>query len=204
LADLARADLPVIRTTWIADVGALDLLPPVGLYVLKPSVGAGSLDADRFDLGDVADRGRARGHAEKLLTAGLSVMLQPFAEAIEESGETGVILVDGRLSHGIRKGPMLGPKALDEVDALYKEEAIEARTPSAAEIELAHAAVAAVPRGSEPLLYARVDMVPGADGRPMIMELELTEPSLFMVTAPETSHTFARAIAAQARARASR
>ena len=126
-------------------------------------------------------------------------MVQPFASAIEEAGETGAILVDGDLSHGIRKGPMLGPRTTEEVDGLYKEEAIEARTLSEVEIELAHAAVAAVSVGSGRLLYARVDMVPGADRRPMIMELELTEPSLFIVTAPVTAHRFAQAIATRAR-----
>jgi len=198
LADLAAAGLPVVPTTWIAGHEAIEL-PPSGEYVLKPSVGAGTLDADRFDLGDAGERARAIAHAERLLAAGQSVMVQPFARAIEQAGETGVILVDGQLSHGTRKGPMLGQKTLDEIDGLYKEEAIEARMPSDAEIELARAAIAAVPIGSEPLLYARVDMVPGADGRPMIMELELTEPSLFIVTAPVTAHRFAQAIATRAR-----
>ena len=60
-------------------------------------------------------------------------------------------------------------------------------------------AVAAVPIDTGPLLYARVDMVPGSNGRPILMELELTEPSLFMVTTPGSELTFATAIAARAR-----
>ena len=198
LADLAAVGLPVIPTTWVTDPDALHL-PPAGEHVLKPSIGAGSLDAARFDLGEPADRARASAHARGILAAGRSVMVQPYATAIEVAGETGVILVDGRMSHGIHKGPMLGPKTLEEVEGLYKEERIEARTPSNAEIELAHAAVAAVPVGGGPLLYARVDMVPGADGQPMLMELELTEPSLFMVTSPVTANRFAHAIAERAR-----
>jgi O-ureido-D-serine cyclo-ligase len=31
----------------------------------------------------------------------------------------------------------------------------------------------------EPLLYARVDLLRGEDGAPVLLELELTEPSLF-------------------------
>lgn len=198
LSDLAAAGLAVIPTLWIAPRDAVDL-PVAGEHVLKPSVGAGSIDAERFDLGDPEARARATTHAAKLLARGQTVMVQPFAHGIEEEGETGVILVDGKFSHAIGKGAMLEPRTLEEVDALYKEETIEARTPSAAEIELARAAVAALPVKGEAPLYARVDMVPGAGGRPMLMELEVTEPSLFMLTAPETAKGFAQAIAERAR-----
>jgi len=197
LRDLAAAGLPVVPTVWISDVTSLDL-PVSGEHVLKPAIGAGSLNAARHDLGDPEARARATGHASRLLADGQTLMVQPFAHAIEDAGETGVILVDGKLSHAIRKNVMLGPQTLGEVDELYLKETIEARTPSAAEVDLAYAAVAAVPDFDEPLLYARVDMVPDADGRPMIMELELTEPSLFMVTAPATAQGFATAISAHA------
>ena len=201
LADLAAAGLPVVATAWISDAAAVEL-PAAGLHVLKPSVGAGSLDAARYDLSDPDARAKATAHAQRLVAAGRTVMLQPFARAIDEVGETGVILIDGNLSHAIRKGPMLGPEAVEQVDKLYLEETIEARAPSAAEAELAHAAVAAAPHEGAPLLYARVDMVPDTDRRPMIMELELIEPSLFMVTAPGTAQGFAEAIDARARAMA--
>jgi hypothetical protein len=42
-------------------------------------------------------------------------------------------------------------------------------------------ALAAVPLPG-PLLYARVDLLPGDDGSPVLVELELTEPSLFFDT----------------------
>jgi hypothetical protein len=60
--------------------------------------------------------------------------------------------------------------------------------------------MAAVPFDPGELLYARVDMVPGPDGEPLLMELELTEPSMFMVTAPGSPDRFAAAIAARAQA----
>jgi len=198
LVDLAAAGIPVVSTAWISDAASVEL-PTAGEHVLKPSVGAGSLDAARFDLGDPGARARATAHARRLLAAGQTVMVQPFAHAIEESGETGVILIDGKLSHAIRKSVRLGPGKLEQVEGLYLEETITAHTPSAAEVDLALAAVGPAPDGGEPLLYARVDMVPDADGQPMLMELELTEPSLFMVTAPATASLFAEAIAARAR-----
>jgi hypothetical protein len=205
LADLVAAGLLVIETQWLTAGGSAPELelPTSGEYVLKPSVGAGSIDANRFDLGD--DRARELGlaHARRLLARGQTVMVQPFAHAIEEVGETGVILVDGEYSHAMRKGVMLGPQTLEEVEELYKEETIDARVASSAEIDLAQRAVTAVPVGSAELLYARVDMVPDASGQPMIMELELTEPSLFMVTSAGSEMRFASAIAARARQMAS-
>ena len=47
------------------------------------------------------------------------------------------------------------------------------------------------------LLYARVDLVTGNDGSPVVIELELTEPSLFMALAPGALDRFADAIAAR-------
>ena len=64
----------------------------------------------------------------------------------------------------------------------------------AAEREVAEAALAAVAHDG-PLLYARVDLVPGPDGAPVVMELELTEPSLFLSTSPGAADRFAQAVA---------
>ena len=117
-----------------------------------------------------------------------------------------MIFLEDEFSHAIRKGPMLGLATLDDVDGLYKEEAIEARDASAHELELARAAVDAARRTlklDDPLLYARVDMVPDGDGRPIVMELELTEPSLFMATTPGCAVRFASAAAKAARIRSS-
>ena len=46
------------------------------------------------------------------------------------------------------------------------------------------------------MLYARVDVVAGDDGRDLLLELELTEPSLFLPQAPEAAQRFAGAVAA--------
>jgi hypothetical protein len=46
---------------------------------------------------------------------------------------------------------------------------------------VAERALAAVP-GAPELLYARVDLVDGNDGKPCVMELELVEPNLFLGT----------------------
>ncbi|MEZ5209243.1 MAG: hypothetical protein R2690_20240 [Acidimicrobiales bacterium] len=49
-------------------------------------------------------------------------------------------------------------------------------------------------------LYARVDLIAGADGAPVVLELELTEPALFLVLAPDPAQAadaYARAALAR-------
>ena len=49
-----------------------------------------------------------------------------------------------------------------------------------------------------PLLYARVDLVTGADGLPRVIELELTEPGLFLPWADGAAERLAGAIGSPA------
>ena len=42
-------------------------------------------------------------------------------------------------------------------------------------------------------MYARIDVAPGPDGDPVLMELELIEPSLFF---PQSAHALGRFVAA--------
>jgi hypothetical protein len=93
----------------------------------------------------------------------------------------------------MRKGPMLaGPDSGGA--GLFRPEAITAREPTAAERAVADRALAAVAFAT-PLLYARVDLIAGDDGEPLLVELELTEPSLFLGTADGAAERFAAAIA---------
>jgi hypothetical protein len=84
----------------------------------------------------------------------------------------------------------------EQVDGLYKPEEFAAREPTAAERDCAARALAAVPGGADRLLYARVDLIPGPAGDPLVIELELTEPSLFLDTADGAADRLAAAIAA--------
>jgi len=199
LADLAAAGLPVVPTTWIS--GESVELPTAGVHVLKPSIGAGSIDAARFSLHDEHEVRLARAHGERLLAAGHTVMVQPYLERIEKAGEAGLIFVGGTFSHAISKAAMLTAPRRTESGGLYVEETITSRQPTTAELEVAATALAAVPGGADRLAYARVDLAPDADGRPLIIELELTEPSLFMNTAPGSEQRFADMLLGLAQAR---
>jgi hypothetical protein len=117
----------------------------------------------------------------QLLAAGRSVLLQPYLEGVDAQGETAVIHIGGGFSHAIRKGPLLPPGA-PSTGGLFAPEEITAREPGADELTVAQRVLAALPFGA--LLYARVDLIRDAAGAPYLLELELTEPSLYFGYAP--------------------
>lgn len=196
LRDLATAGVPVVPTTWLEPGGVVDL-PEAGEYVLKPAVSAGSADTGRYRLSDPAERRLAEELAARLLGRGATVMLQPYLSAVDTAGETALLHFDGVYSHAIRKGPMLdGPHRGDDGE-LFRAEQIDPRVPAAAERELARAALDVVPGSHQELLYARVDVIPGAHGTPVVLEVELTEPSVFLAHADGAAGRLADAIVAR-------
>ena len=194
LSDLAAAGVPVTPTHFVAP-GAVWTPPVGGTWVVKPTISAGSQDTGRYEL--PGEAGLAVAHVERLLAAGRTAMIQPYLAAVDSAGETAVLCtpdLDGSLSfsHAIRKGAMLTGPDVGDIDP--GSEDITPRTPSPAELAVAASALAAIPGGSKRLLYARVDMIPGADGEPLVVELELTEPSLFLLGNPAAAERLADAI----------
>lgn len=198
-ADGARSGkqgVPTVPTTWVAP-GEAWSAPEGGEWVVKPAISAGSKDTGRYNCADAATRDLAAAHVARLAGDGRLVMVQPYLGAVDSYGETGLLYLGGRFSHAIRKGPILRGPVRDE-QGLYVEEHITAREPSPAERELAEATLDALPFGREDLLYARVDLLRDGDGRPVVIEVELTEPSLFFATAPGAAQRFAELVARRA------
>lgn len=162
-------------------------------FVIKPCIGAGSRDAQRHGRDD---RAAAQAHIARLLAAGRSVLLQPYLARVDALGETALVHFDGAFSHAIRKGPLLR-RGEGPTRALFAAEHITPRVPDAAERALADAALAAIPF-ARPLAYARVDLIRDDAGAPRLLELELTEPSLFFAHAPDSAMRFARCVLARA------
>ncbi|WBB75468.1 hypothetical protein O7602_08135 [Micromonospora sp. WMMD1128] len=182
LAELSAAGVPTVPTVWIRP-GESWTPPAGGEHVLKPAVSAGSQDTGRYDLADPEHRELASAHVRRLGDAGRVTMVQPYLDAVDTAGETALLYLAGpsglAFSHAIRKGPMLTGPDLGGA-ALYKEERIDARAATDEQRAVAEKVLAAVPGGADRLLYARVDLIPGPDGSPVLVELELTEPSLFV------------------------
>lgn len=197
LADLAAQDVPVTPTTFVGP-GESWTPPATGEWVVKPAISAGSQDTGRYAL--PAQSSPAAAHVARLTAAGRTAMIQPYLSAVDTEGETALLFFPSpsgplTFSHAARKGPMLtGP---DEGKIDPGSEDISARVPTAADLAVAERVLAAVPGGAARLLYARVDLITGPFGDPMLLELELTEPSLFLRTAPGAADRLAEAILAR-------
>jgi glutathione synthase/RimK-type ligase-like ATP-grasp enzyme len=193
LRDLAAAGVPTAPTTWI-EPGEPWTPPATGEVVVKPAVSGGGVDTGRYDLADAAQRRLAAEHVRRLGGSGRLVMVQPYLSAVDEHGETALLWLGGRYSHAIRKGALLtGPDV--GVEGLYRQEEITAREPTAEQLAVAERVLATVPHDAADLLYARVDLIPDGVGDPLLLEIELTEPSLFLGTAPGAPARLAEAIA---------
>lgn len=184
LGELAARGLPVIESHYLAPGEDPAGLPDLAEFVVKPTVGAGSRDAQRYLR---ADRATAIEHARRLLDQGRHVLVQPYLKAVDEQGETALLFFEGRFSHAIRKAPLL-KRGEDPTSALFKAESIKPRQPSAAELDVATRVLAALPFDS--LAYARVDLLPSEAG-PQLLELELTEPSVFLPYGEGAAQRFA-------------
>jgi hypothetical protein len=212
LLDLAGLGVPIVPTV-LAEPGEPVALPERGQFVVKPSVGAGSRGAARFDAddrGSPSQSAGARDHAALLQAAGLAVLVQPYLEGVDSRGETGLLFFGGQYSHAIRKASMLPPGAAHrlgprQAPGVFEPDRITARRASPAEISTAHQVLDAAHRHlrdalgvQTPPLYARVDLLPGPHG-PVLIELELIEPSLFLRYAPpESIRRLAESLAARA------
>jgi O-ureido-D-serine cyclo-ligase len=190
--------VPIVPTRFVEpgenSVAALDaFLAGDGAeeWVVKPAVGAGSRDAARYARGEERP---ASSHIERLLVAGRSVLLQPYLDQVDVHGESALIYFGGRFSHAIRKGALLRPGA-GPTDGLFAEEQITPRTPAPEELRVAERVLAAVPFPTP--LYARVDLIRSRDGEPCLLELELTEPSLFFTQAPAAAGRLADQLCSQ-------
>ncbi|MFC4115888.1 ATP-grasp domain-containing protein [Nonomuraea zeae] len=154
--------VPVVPTHWSSDG-----LPDWPEYVVKPTVSGGARDTTR-----TADREEARVLAAALEAAGRTPMVQPYLDMVESEGETSLLYFNGRFSHAVRRNPMLAPGM-----TMADNARAHLRPPAPDQVELAEKVLAAVPHA---LLYARIDLVRLPDGAPVVMEVELTEPYLFL------------------------
>lgn len=193
LRDLGEDGVPCVPTTFISP-GETWTLPDSGEYVVKPTESAGSRNTARYGPGDEA---RADEHIRGLLAQGRTVMMQPYLASVDTAGETALLFFDGVFSHAARKGPLLTRDAAI-TEFLFIKETITPREATPAQRAVADAALASARArtGGHPLLYARVDLIDDDEGRPVVLELELVEPSVFLATDPGAADRFAAAIAA--------
>ncbi|HEX4904821.1 MAG TPA: hypothetical protein VFU93_05185 [Acidimicrobiales bacterium] len=168
LAALHAAGVPTVPTRW----GPCDL--PDGRWVVKPRIGAGA---------------RGITVVEGPASIDGSHFAQPYLDGVDEHGETAIVYLGDDFSHAARKEARLG---LDKV-----EETVVPWRASTDEHELAEQVLDTIPFDRGELLYARVDLVPGPEGDPVLLELELIEPSLFVDTVDDGRQRFLDAVFAR-------
>jgi glutathione synthase/RimK-type ligase-like ATP-grasp enzyme len=202
LGDLAAAGVCAVPTVYVTPGDPAPALD--GEVVIKPNVSAGSRDTGRFGP-SAHDLGRAL--IGDIHASGRIAMVQPYRAAVDTVGETAVLCIDGEPVHTLRKRAVLRPDEVAPIreggpgaaEALYDPELVTAADATAAELENARAIVTRVAERFDYLpLYARVDTVPGADGEPVLLELELIEPNFYLDQAPATTAVVADAIIARA------
>lgn len=135
--------------------------------VIKPAVSAGSFMTKRFSRRELDEGERFLGDVTALRDA----MVQRYMPAVERGGERSLIWIDGELTHAICKQPRYA-------DGLERVSAALAIEP--AERKFAERVMGLLPFELM-LLYARVDTMRGEGGELLLSELELIEPSLFLM-----------------------
>lgn len=187
LLELAGRGLPVVPTALLPRGSAADLAALRGrqgwdAVVVKPAISADSWETHFVPGGEIAS---GQGHLDRLLPE-RDLIVQPFLSSVETHGERCLVFLDGTYSHAVRKNALtLGGRwaGLPEgapVEAADDERATAERILAAANLQ-----------GT---LYARVDLTRDDEGKPLLLELEVTEPTLFLEEAPAGLARLVRAI----------
>ena len=159
---------------------------PGASVVVKPTISGGAWQTLRGEVGD-----DAFAAAVAQLPAGMDYLVQPYLPEIASAGEWSLLHFGGEYSHAVIKRPAAGDYRVQDEHGGRSEPA----TPDAATRAAAWRALAAVAAaGHDVPAYARVDGVL-SDGRFMLMELELIEPSLFLAAQPRAAERFAHVLA---------
>ena len=189
LGDLARAGVNVVPTAYVERGDPRSLAHVVAEtgwdeLILKPAISGAARHTYRFS----ADEATVHECTFGELVEQEAMMLQPFQHQVLEQGETSLMVLDGHVTHAIRKTPKSGDfRVQDDWGGT-----VHPHEPSAEETAFAEAAVRAVPFD---VLYARVDAIRDNSGRLAIMELEMIEPELFFRFAPAAADVLAAGLA---------
>jgi glutathione synthase/RimK-type ligase-like ATP-grasp enzyme len=184
LIELAENKIAIVPTVMTQSLNAAALVDAAANFntdslIIKPPISGGALGTYRICNGDsIPDD-----------VVGTRMLIQPFLPMISSEGEYSLFFFDCKFSHAIIKRPAAGDFRVQ--DYLGGTEA--AVIPPDDAYSLGKAALAAAPGAC---LYARVDMLRDEKGVMRLMELELTEPSLFFKFAPDNGAMFAAAVRA--------
>lgn len=184
LREIEAKGIPVIPTLWPEAPTAADIAEAMRVFgvddvVLKRQVGGGARAQVRYTRANMPEPGPVMDRPG---------MIQPFVPAIASEGEFSFLFVDGAFSHVLVKRAKAGDYRIQEAYG-GKSQAIDPAPKDRAAAQAVMDVLADMP------LYARVDMVRGADGRLMLMELEVLEPYLYPKDGPQIGAMLGKALA---------
>jgi hypothetical protein len=165
---LRSREVSVIDTQWLFPNAADSLQEMLTVKsVIKPAVGAGSLDTRVFEPSQVSEAiAWLASQAPQR-----EFMIQEFLESVHSVGEQSIIVIAGEPTHRITKHPRFagqeesveGPFEVGEFEPLVRQ---------------------VIEPLKDEILYARVDLMMDGEGVWRLSELELVEPSLFFIYQP--------------------
>ncbi|HEY7800479.1 MAG TPA: hypothetical protein VIA80_17055 [Hyphomonadaceae bacterium] len=183
LRDFEARGVPIIPTIWPEHPVADDIRRAFAEFgtqdvILKRQVGGGARAQVRYTPANTPANGPIMDRPG---------MIQPFIPSIASEGEYSFLFVDGEFSHALVKRAKQGDYRIQEAYGGSSQRI----DPTREDERQARTVLEAL---DEPQLYARVDMVRGADGRLLLMELEVIEPYLYPVDGPGIGAMVAKAL----------
>jgi glutathione synthase/RimK-type ligase-like ATP-grasp enzyme len=184
LREFEARGVPVIPTLWPEAPGGQDIRDAMAAFglddvVLKRQVGGGARAQVRYTHANMPGPGPIMDRPG---------MIQPFIASIATEGEYSFLFVDGDFSHALIKRAKSGDYRIQEAYG-GTSRAID---PEPGDLAAAQSVLTAV---DAPPLYARVDMVRGASGELLLMELEVLEPYLYPKDGPQIGAMLGAALA---------
>ena len=175
LSILEDKGVPIIPTKFANNID--EALPAIkwafekaSAVAIKPTVGAGARLA-----GKALTEDEAIEYVKRILEAKRTVIIQPYISSVDDEGEKAIIVINGEISHAAKKVPALTKGGHGDA-AGQLEITTEMK-------DIVKTISSAVSEWND-LLFARVDVVRMGE-KLVLMELELTEPWLFMQFRPE-------------------
>lgn len=177
LLDLEEQGAPITPTVLFSPGDKPPTLPSWTDLIVKPVVGLATHGVRKVKNGSPE-------LAAILADANGTQMIQPYLKSVSEYGERALIFIGGKYSHAVQKAPFQSLQAAGRAG----EKPIEATPDEVATatdiLKLIHTAH----------IYARVDLVRDVDNKPVLLELELVEPSLFLAMHRPAASALAEAL----------
>jgi glutathione synthase/RimK-type ligase-like ATP-grasp enzyme len=184
LSILENKGVPIIPTKFASNIE--DAMPAIRwafemaeAIAIKPTVGAGARLA-----GKATTEAEAIEFVKRIGEAKRTAIIQPYISSVDDEGEKAIIVINGEISHVAKKVPALTKGGHGDA-AGQLEITSEIR-------DIVKTISNAVSEWDD-LLFARVDVVRMGEEL-VLMELELTEPWLFMQFRPEAGVNLFKAL----------